>query len=240
MNKKQLLPKTALLVALSTLVGTSSYAFTAAQAKAVRSAVMSVPIPEMASKAVELTLQAEKQDREVTAVTAVRAIVFQHKSAAPSVVATVSKAVPEVAPAVAAAAADLSRTEAVSIAQAAIAAAPEQKQNITAAVSQSISPALAVAPVASPTTRLSVASTTSTTSTEEVLSRGAGDVSGPSSGAVLTRGAGDASGPSSGTISSKTTPIDPQSGGRGDGTFPSFEPAIPGPAQPVDYSQPRN
>jgi len=237
MNKKQLLPKTALLVALSTLVGTSSYAFTAAQAKAVRSAVMSVPIPEMASKAVELTLQAEKQDREVTAVTAVRAIVFQHKSAAPSVVATVSKAVPEVAPAVAAAAADLSRTEAVSIAQAAIAAAPEQKQNITAAVSQSISPALAVAPVASPTTRLSVASTTST---EEVLTRGAGDVNGPSSGAVLTRGAGDASGPSSGTISSKTTAINPQTGGRGDGTFPSFEPAIPGPAQPVDYSQPRN
>jgi len=214
MNKTQLLPKTALLVALSMLVGTSSYAFTAAQAKAVRKAVMSVPVPEMASKAVELTLQAEKQDREVTAVTAVRAIVFQHKSAAPAVVATVSKAVPEVAAAVAAAAAELSRTEAANIAQAASVAAPEQKQNISAAVNQSL------APVASPTPRLSVAST----STEGVSNRGSGDVGGTSSGQIVTG----------------TQPINTQTGGRGDGTFPTFTPSTTPPPQPVDYSQPRN
>jgi hypothetical protein len=140
MKMKQLLPRTALLVALSMLVGTSAHALTTSQAKAVRKAVTSVPVPEMGSKAVELILQAEKQDREIVAVTAVRAIVFRFKSSAPVVVATVSKAVPDVAAAVAAAASELSRSEATEIASAASTAAPGQAASINDAVSQTVSP----------------------------------------------------------------------------------------------------
>jgi hypothetical protein len=140
MKMKQLLPRTALLVALSMLVGTSAHALTTSQIKAVRKAVTSVPVPEMGSKAVELILQAEKQDREIVAVTAVRAIVFRFKASAPVVVATVSKAAPDVAAAVAAAASELSRSEATQIASAASTAAPSQTDNINDAVSQTVSP----------------------------------------------------------------------------------------------------
>jgi len=140
MNTNQLVSRYAVLVALSMFVGTSTFALTAIQAKAVRTAVTSVPVPEMGSKAVELILHAEKQDRENVAVTAVRAIVFRHKTSASAVVATVSKAVPEVAPAVAAAAAELSHSEASHIIEAASLAAPTKAAEIQMAVSQTLSP----------------------------------------------------------------------------------------------------
>jgi hypothetical protein len=163
MKMKQLLPRTALLVALSMLIGTSAHALTISQAKAVRKAVTSVPVPEMGSKAVELILQAEKQDREMVAVTAVRAIVFRYKASAPSVVATVAKAAPDVAAAVAAAASELSRGEATQIATAATVAAPGQTASINDAVSHTLS---GFSPVSA------------------VNTRGAADGSGPSSGSI--------------------------------------------------------
>jgi len=163
MKMNQLLPRTALLVALSMFIGTSAHALTTSQAKAVRKAVTSVPVPEMGSKAVELILQAEKQDREMVAVTAVRAIVFRYKASAPSVVATVSKAAPDVAAAVAAAASELSRGEAAQIATAATVAAPGQTASINDAVSHTLSPFSSVS---------------------AVNTRGAADGSGPSSGTI--------------------------------------------------------
>ncbi|MDB6036435.1 MAG: hypothetical protein JWM99_276 [Verrucomicrobiales bacterium] len=140
MNTNQLVPRYAVLLALSMFAGTSTFALTPIQAKAVRTAVTSVPVPEMGSKAVELILHAEKQDREIVAVTAVRAIVFRHKTSASAVVATVSKAVPEVAAVVAAAAAELSHSEASHIIEAASLAAPTKAADIQMAVSQTLSP----------------------------------------------------------------------------------------------------
>jgi hypothetical protein len=140
MNTNQLMLPYAVLVALSMFVGTSTYALTATQAKAVRKAVTSVPVPEMAPKAVELILQSEKLDRETVAVTAVRAIIFRHKTSASAVVAAVSKAVPEVAAAVAAAAAELSHSEASHIIEAASLAAPAKSVDIQMAVNQTLRP----------------------------------------------------------------------------------------------------
>ncbi len=196
MKMKQLLPRTALLVALSMFVGTSANALTTSQVKAVRKAVTSVPVTEMGAKAVELILQAEKQDREMVAVTAVRAIVFRYKASAPVVVAAVSKAAPDVAAAVAAAASELSRSDASQIAAAASLAAPAQASDISYAVSQTVSP--------------------------------------------FSRGAADGGGSSGGTITHEIVPINDDTGGRGDGEFPTFKPSKSPTPQPKDYGKPRS
>lgn len=198
MKMKQLLSRTALLVALSMLVGTSAHALTTSQVKAVRKAVTSVPVPEMGSKAVELILQAEKQDREIVAVTAVRAIVFRFKASAPTVVATVSKAAPDVAAAVAAAASELSRSEATQIAAAASISAPGQTTKINDAVAKVTSPF------------------------------------------ASTRGAADGSTGSSGHVDGDQTPINDETGGRGDGEFPTFKPSKSPTPHQKDYNKPRS
>jgi len=192
---KQLLPRTALLVALSMFVGTSANALTTSQVKAVRKAVTSVPVPEMGAKAVELILQAEKQDREMVAVTAVRAIVFRYKASAPVVVAAVSKAAPDVAAAVAAAASELSRSDASQIAAAASLAAPGKASDISYAVTQTVSP--------------------------------------------FSRGAADGGG-GGGHITHEIVPINDDTGGRGDGEFPTFKPSKAPTPQPKDYGKPRS
>src|SRR5687767_15543162 len=100
MNMKKLVSNAAFIVAL-TMAAPSAFALTAAQAKAVKKAVTSVPVAEMPATAAELVKNSSNEDREAVAVTAVRAGIFKSRSSARLMVAAVSKAAPEVASAVA-------------------------------------------------------------------------------------------------------------------------------------------
>jgi len=73
---KQLVTTATFIVAL-TLATPSAFAITAAEAKAVKKAVTSVPVAEMPAKAAQLVTEASKEDREAVAVTAVRAGIYK-------------------------------------------------------------------------------------------------------------------------------------------------------------------
>lgn len=133
MNIKQLVTTAAFLVAIS-LATPSAYALSAAEAKAVKKAVTSVPLPEMPAKAAELVKNASKADREAVAVTATRAAIYKSRSSAPQVVASISKIAPDLAPAVSMAAAEMEGNQAGLIARAAVIAAPSAKAQIFSSV----------------------------------------------------------------------------------------------------------
>ena len=134
MTMKKLTTLAAVMIALATFV-TSSHALTARQAQDIKTTVLSVPVPEMPAKAAELVINAEKQDRQAVAVTAVRAIVMKHRAAAPVVIAAVSKAAPDLAPVVALAAAEIAPEQKDYIVRAASLAAPAQATKIASTVS---------------------------------------------------------------------------------------------------------
>ena len=130
---KQLVSTAAVFVAIS-LAAPSAYALTAAQAKAVKKAITSVPVPEMPAKAAELVTKASKEDRKAVALTAVRAAIYKSRSSAPQVVAAVAKAAPDLAADVSMAAAEMEGAQASLIARAATIAAPQAKIEINASV----------------------------------------------------------------------------------------------------------
>src|ERR1044072_4365390 len=106
MNMKKLVTTAAFIVALA-MAMPSAFAITAAQAKAVKKAVTSVPVAEMPAKAAQLVTDASKEDREAVAVTAVRAGIYKSRSSARLLVSAVVKAAPEVAGAVTLAASEM-------------------------------------------------------------------------------------------------------------------------------------
>ena len=150
MNMKKLVSNAAVIVAL-TMAAPSAFALTAAQAKAVKKAVTSVPVAEMPATAAELVKNSSKEDREAVAVTAVRAGIYKSRSSARLMVAAVSKAAPEVAGAVTRAASEMEAGQAAGIANAAISAAPSAKTEIVrqATIATTVSP---TAPVVTRTT----------------------------------------------------------------------------------------
>ena len=152
MNMKKLVSNAAFIVAL-TMAAPSAFALTAAQAKAVKKAVTSVPVAEMPATAAELVKNSSKEDRDAVAVTAVRAGIFKSRASARLMVAAVSKAAPEVAPAVARAASEMEAGQASQIASAAITAAPSAKAEINSSISRGVASSPSVTTVAATTTR---------------------------------------------------------------------------------------
>src|SRR5437763_8245164 len=136
--KTNKLVTTAAIIAGMAMIAPSTFAITAAQAKAVKKAVTSVPVAEMPAKAVELVQQASKEDREGVAVTAVRAGIYKSRASARLMVSAVVKAAPEVAGAVTMAASELESGQAGAIAGAAISSAPASKNEIVSSASNGI------------------------------------------------------------------------------------------------------
>ncbi len=127
-----------LVVALLAGSTSATFALTATQVKAIKQAVSSVRVPEMPAKAAELVKAADENDRVEVAVTAVKAIIFKHKAAAPVVVAAVCKVAPEVAAAVTLAASELAPDQARVIAKAAMTAAPTQQAAVTKVLQRTV------------------------------------------------------------------------------------------------------
>lgn len=117
MKIKSLIATAALLAALAAF--SPAFALEASQTAKLKETVLSVPVPEMPAKAVELVKASDADSREAVAVTVVRAIVSKHRGAAPMVVSAISKAAPELS---------------LAVAMAAVAEAPSQKEAIAAAV----------------------------------------------------------------------------------------------------------
>ena len=138
MKQNKLTKLAALLIAAATLTVTSSYALTSIQIQEIKTAVLSVPVPEMPAKAAMLVKNAQKKDRQAVAITVVRAIVTKHKAAAPLVISAIAKVAPELAPAVAAAGAELASDQAPMIANAVVTAAPAQAALVSAAMAKAV------------------------------------------------------------------------------------------------------
>jgi hypothetical protein len=138
MKRNKLMTLAALLVAMATLTVTSSNALTSIQVQEIKTAVLSVPVPEMPAKAAALVKSAQKKDRQAVAITAVRAIVTKHKAAAPLVISAIAKVAPEIAPAIAAAGAEIATEQAATIANAAALAAPTHASEVSVAVSKAV------------------------------------------------------------------------------------------------------
>ncbi|HEY6227334.1 MAG TPA: hypothetical protein VI282_09450 [Verrucomicrobiae bacterium] len=134
---KKLVTTAALLVAL-TLAAPSAFAITAAQAKAIKKAVTSVPVAEMPAKAAQLVTDASKEDREAVAVTAVRAGIYKSRASARLLVSAVVKAAPEVAGPVTLAASEMEVGQAGYIASAAISSAPSAKTQIVTSANRGV------------------------------------------------------------------------------------------------------
>ncbi len=134
MKRINLTRAAALLIATAALTVTSSQALTSIQIQEIKTAVLSVPVPEMPAKAASLVKSADKKDRQAVAITAVRAIVLKHKAAAPLVISAISKVAPELAPVVAAAGAEIATEQAATIANAAAVAAPAHAVEVSVAV----------------------------------------------------------------------------------------------------------
>lgn len=141
MNMNKLVTTAAVIVALA-MAAPSAFALTAAQAKAVKKAVTSVPVAEMPATAAELVKNSTNEDREAVAVTAVRAGIYKSRSSARLLVAAVSKAAPEVAGAVTRAASEMEAGQAGSIARAAISAAPSAKNEIVRSATLAVNPSI--------------------------------------------------------------------------------------------------
>lgn len=211
MNMNKLVTTAAFIVALA-MAAPSAYAITAAQAKAVKKAVTSVPVAEMPATAAQLVKQASKEDREAVAVTAVRAGIYKSRSSARLMVSAVAKVAPEVAGAVTRAASEMESAQAGMIATAAITAAPSAKteivRNANLGAAQANNPVVTVA--------------ANTVSRAPITARGSG------------------ASPATATVTQSTAPINTTSGGDGDGNFTGAT-ATPAPApEPVPYDAPRS
>jgi len=136
MKRNKLTRLAAVLIATAALTVTSSQALTSIQIQEIRTAVLSVPVPEMPATAAALVKKAQKKDRQAVAITAVRAIVVKHKAAAPLVISAIAKVAPELAPVIAAAGAEIAVDQASMIANAAAVAAPAHAVEVSVAVAK--------------------------------------------------------------------------------------------------------
>jgi hypothetical protein len=208
------------------LASSSAFAASDAQLKAIKKTLAAAPVPELPAKAAELVSQAAPADREAVAIAAVRASIYKSRAAAPVIVSAISKAAPEVAASVSRAAAEMESSQSGYIAAAAISAAPQAKNDISAAVRQGASSgpsageSVITAPVNSPGSAFS----------------------------YVARGSSGGSGRADVIHSDK--PINEHSGGNGHGRFddappfgdvpPGHDPHHAGRPEFVDYTRPRH
>jgi hypothetical protein len=106
----------------------------ASDTSALKTALTSVPAPELPAKAATLVKDAKARERQVTASFVVKEAVKKNPAAAPAIVGAVAKAVPDMAAHAAATAATEQPGQAAAIAKAAAAAAPSKAGKIVAAV----------------------------------------------------------------------------------------------------------
>ncbi len=125
--------KVALLVAVFG-IAFSSQASTEAELTAAQRAVTSVPAPEMPAKAAQVVKAAKKKDRSTVARSVIQAIAAKNRTSVLVSVSTISKAAPETAAAVAAAATQAVPEQALAIARVSSIAAPQQAQAIRVSV----------------------------------------------------------------------------------------------------------
>jgi hypothetical protein len=93
-NMKRVLSIAAVFVAIS-LAGSQAFALDEVRAKKIKKAVRSATLPEMPAVVAQLVTQAAKADREAVALTAFQEAVYKNPSAAPMLVAAISKAAPD-------------------------------------------------------------------------------------------------------------------------------------------------
>jgi hypothetical protein len=227
------------------VAGPSALAVTDAQLKAVKKSVNAVPVPELPAKAAELVTQSSKEDREIVAITAVRAAIHKSRSSAPLVVAAVSKAAPELAGPVSQVAAELEAGQSDSIAAAAMGAAPHAKAEIASGVQRGVygggdSSLSSLSSVSSP---VSLGGTHVSTAAIPMVS----PTLGASPFTFTPRGAADSS--HGGHVEIHHTPINNEHGGDGHGRFPEHPPFVIPPGHDpdhhgrpdfVDYTKPRH
>lgn len=229
---KMKLVTTAALFAAMVLAAPSAHAITAAQSKAIKKAINSVPAPELPATAAELVAKASKEDREAVAVTAVRAAIYKSRSSARLVVSAVVKAAPDMAGPVTLAASEMEGAQAGLIASAAISAAPAAKTEIVSMANQGAT----LATVGG----TSVAANTTAGSTVTVNpSATASTVSSGVSGRTVVPRVSTAT-PAGGTVTQSNTPINGSTGGAGNGSFQGASATPAGTPTPVDYTQPRS
>jgi hypothetical protein len=105
-------------------------------AKSVRQTLSAVPMAELPAKAADIVRNAKVRDRGFVTVDVVEAALAINPNAAPTVVAAIAKAVPDMASIAAGKAAELRPNRAAEIGRAAAAAAPSKAAKIAAAVSR--------------------------------------------------------------------------------------------------------
>ncbi len=120
------------------LIATPAFADKSPQVDTFKTALKSVPVPEMGAKAAQLVSEAKADVRQSTAEAVVAAVVELKPVAAVSVVSAIARENPDVAPAVAARAASALPKDAVAIARAAAGAAPAQAAKIVLAVCKAV------------------------------------------------------------------------------------------------------
>lgn len=125
-----------LLAGVLCLAVSPAQALTEKEITSINTTIGSAPAAELAVKAAEMVKQADKKQKEATAVAAVRAAITRNPAIAVTVVSSVVKAAPATAPAVAAAAARLAPTQIEAIAVAAALAAPDKAEMIVAALAE--------------------------------------------------------------------------------------------------------
>ncbi len=234
MKMNQLVKAAAVVIALA-VAAPSVWALSPAQKTAIKKAVTSVAPPEIPAAAADLVVNAAKEDREAVAVEAVRVAIYKNRSVAPAVVAAVSKVAPDLAAVVAMNATQLERAQVGAIASAAIAAAPAARADIsTSAKSAYVASSMAAV-------NLSPVSASPLASAPVSITAGGGVASmapvGLSSGFSMVRGGASQQGGI--TFTQTSTPINPVTGGAGDGTYNGAG-TVAGTSVPYDYSQPRH
>ena len=137
-----------MLALAAILAAPSVFAASSAQLKAIKKTISSVPVPELPATAAELVTQASREDREIVAITALKAAIYKSRASTPLVVAAISKAAPDVAAPVARIAAQMESSQSASITAAAVDAAPHAKAEIVSSVQQGVSASAASSSVA--------------------------------------------------------------------------------------------
>jgi len=125
-----------LLAALSFFAAPSANAISQSQVLTIKKTVADVPAAELAARASDLVVQADKLEKEEVAVTTIREVASRRPATIVAVVGAISKKSPEMSVAVATEAAKLVAERATEIAKAAAAASPAQANQIAAAVAK--------------------------------------------------------------------------------------------------------
>ena len=127
-----------IVLAVAFLAAGNSFGTDASQANPFNEVLAAVPSAELPAKAADLVLHARSRERQATTVKVVKSAVGINPAAAPAIVGTIARAVPDVASVAAAAAAAQQPKQAGAIAKAAAAAAPSKASKIVAAVCRAV------------------------------------------------------------------------------------------------------